>query len=353
MVVEAAPGAELDDRYVVRLRGEAAIGVRDSLARVTREGVRLGRRATAEPVYRLVAPEHLRKGLASKTLRHATPARGDASVLVKNAKDGRIAGKADLKRVKPNLIGPAVWQAMALATQQHYLVEISGKLDSIKAGVDEILARLDDEVDGRLNHLQEIALDARDRMLRNGSLSENRLTEVRGAATQAKEEWHKVMRTADRHLKEYRDGDLDPPIVEQSFARLVRATQVLMTCSDALLAVPYRTTRELEDAFEAERDRMMPAIPDFEQLIRELVSASRTWGARQRKYDVERPKGLPKKVLNRLPGVRIGPRTPARAAVSVERFVPFQRLMEHCLPSGTMLVKVLDDGSVLVSRERG
>jgi hypothetical protein len=77
-------------------------------------------------------------------------------VLVKNAKSGRIAGNADLKRVKPNLIGPAVWQAMAVATQQHYLVEIFGKLEGIKAGVHEILARLDDEIDGRLNHLEEI-----------------------------------------------------------------------------------------------------------------------------------------------------------------------------------------------------
>jgi hypothetical protein len=97
----------------------------------------------------------------------------------------------------------------------------------------------------------------------------------------------------------------------------------------------------------------VPLLPDFEQLICELVSASRTWSARQRKYDVERPKGVPKKALNHIPGVHIGPRKPAKAAVPIEKFVPFQRLMEQSVPSGTMLVKVLADGSVLGSPERG
>jgi hypothetical protein len=52
MVVEAAASAQLDERHAVRLRGEAAMNVRDGLARTTREGIRLGRRATAEPVAR-------------------------------------------------------------------------------------------------------------------------------------------------------------------------------------------------------------------------------------------------------------------------------------------------------------
>jgi len=76
---------------------------------------------------------------------------------VKNVKDGRIAGRSDLRQVKPtalDLVGPAAWQAMALATQQHYLAEISQKLDGIKAGVDEVLARLDDDRIGALKAMR-------------------------------------------------------------------------------------------------------------------------------------------------------------------------------------------------------
>jgi hypothetical protein len=351
MVIEPVSGTELDARHAVRLRGEAARGVRDSLQRATREGVLLARRATADPVYRLVAPEKLKSGLASKTLRHATPKSGDASVLVKNAKTGRIAGKADLKRVKPSLVGPALWQAMAVATQQHYLVEISGKLDGISRGVEEILARMDDQIRGKLDAFEEVADDAREHIARHGDLPDERIAELRITAKDAKTLWSEVKQTADRHLMQYKAGELDAEQVDQSFVHLVRATQVLMRCSEALLSVPHRTSKELEDAFAWERDRMMPALPDFEQSVRELVSASRTWGARHRKYEWERPKDPLRKGLNALPVVQIGPRKPEREAVPVETYVQFTRISEEAVPEGAVLARVLADGSVLIAPE--
>jgi len=351
LVVEITAAVEPDRRHAVLLRGEAAAGVSSTLARATREGFALGRRAAGEPVYRLVPPKELREGLAKGTLRHATPNRGDASVLVKNSRSGRIAGKADLKRVRPNVVGPALWQAMAVATQQHYLVEISGKLTGIQQGVDEILARLDDQIHGRLAALAEIADDARDHIARQGSLPDERLAELRTAATNAKELWAEVKRTADRKLHDYREGFCTAADVELAFAKLTGATFVLLKCSEALLAVPYRTAKELETAFAWERDRTMPALPDFEQSMRELTSASHRWGARHRKYAVERPKNPAKKALNRLPGVQLGPPKPSQEPVTLEAFARFGNLLERSVPGAPLLVKVLADGSVLLAPE--
>ena len=111
---------QVDRAHAVCLRDEAARQMRDGIGRATREGVRRARDARSGDVFELVAPEHLAKGLRDGTLRHATPARGDASVLIKNAKDGRIAGRSDLRdvsRTAVDVLGPAAWQALGLATQ--------------------------------------------------------------------------------------------------------------------------------------------------------------------------------------------------------------------------------------------
>lgn len=148
-------------------------------------------------------------GIRDGTLRAAKPKSGDASVLVKNVNDGTIAGKADLQRVKPTpaeLIGPVAWEAMALATQQHYLAEISEKLDGIQHGVDEVLAQLNDDRVGSLNHWSEVAASAQAAARRDGRLSETRLAEVREGALRTKELWHQITTTARRQLEQYASG---------------------------------------------------------------------------------------------------------------------------------------------------
>src|SRR5690242_18560575 len=91
----------VDRRRAVRLGADAASDVCDGLGRVAKEGFALARKARPGDVYELVASEALQRGLDNGVLRVAQSARGDASVLVKNAKTGRIAGKQDLMRVKP------------------------------------------------------------------------------------------------------------------------------------------------------------------------------------------------------------------------------------------------------------
>ena len=94
---------------------------------------------------------------------------GDASVLVKSTETGRIAGRADLKSAKPSAmkaLGPVAWQAMALATQQHYLVEINDKLGGVKGAVDELLARLTDDKRAEADELRDEAARIRVKLAR-------------------------------------------------------------------------------------------------------------------------------------------------------------------------------------------
>jgi hypothetical protein len=140
----------------VTLRAEAARDLRDTLGGALVKSAKAGRRA-AETTYRLVPSQQASQGLADGTLRWATASSGDAAVLIKETATGRIAGHGQLQRVKPSpakLLGPAAWEAMAMATQQHYLVEINDKLQSIEKGVDEALSRMDDDKRGTLRQVR-------------------------------------------------------------------------------------------------------------------------------------------------------------------------------------------------------
>ena len=142
----------------VTLSGEAARDLAETVAPVARELAQagkalLGNRKAQEQgtqLYRLVPRKELAEGLQNGALRMGVPRKGgDATALVKTVTTGRTAGHADLVkaegvRAKPSAmraLGPVAWQAMAMATQQHYLVEINDKLAGVAKGVDEVLAR--------------------------------------------------------------------------------------------------------------------------------------------------------------------------------------------------------------------
>lgn len=251
--------SQLDHRHAVALTGDAALGVRDALGRTTRGGLGLARSARAGDVFELVPPDHLARGLRDGTLRAAMPARGDASIFIKNVKDGRgSAGSFELRKVKPQLLGPAGWQALALATQQHYLVEITTKLNDIQSGVDEVLDRLNDDRIGTLRHIAEVVEDAQTIARRDGALSAPRISEVRTAARDAKELWHQIATTARRHVGEYAAGKKTAEQAEETFAMLAQATRVLAQCSDALAALPYRTEAELRGQWPKSKTGCFP-----------------------------------------------------------------------------------------------
>ena len=124
----------------VMLSKEQAGPVLDLLGRASRPLVGIpARKHAAKGLYRLAPQGELAEGLKKHGHRYATPSSGDASAQVLD-KRGKFAGRADLKAAGPSmtkLIGPAAWQVMAMATQQHYLVEISGKLSAIDSKLDE------------------------------------------------------------------------------------------------------------------------------------------------------------------------------------------------------------------------
>lgn len=306
-------------------------------------------------------PNTSQRGLKDGTLRHATPTGGDASVLIKNAKDGRIAGRADLRDVKPTAVdvfGPAAWQALALATQQHYLAEISSKLEGIQAGVDEVLARMDDKVIAALKDISETAAQARQAVERDGRLGSRRLADLREDAKEARRLWFETAETARRHLDDYRAGKLDPESVEKSFAMLMHATRVLAQCSDTIVAVGCSTADELQEVLAEERDRIYPAIPQLLELCDSAAVISDEWQAKNDDYEELRPKN---KVARRLraPVVRVNQDEHATSLI-LRRRPKQQPLTEaavdrvRALAAGgvaapqSLVVEIAEDGSVLV-----
>jgi hypothetical protein len=296
-VIGPQPGSvvelRVDRAHAVRLSGEAGRQMRDGLGNAVRQGFRVARDARPGEVFELVPPEKLAKGIQQGTLRMAKPARGDASVLVKNVKDGQIAGKADLRKVKPQameVLGPAAWQALAMATQQHYLAEISEKLEGIQQGVDELKElHIDDRI-GKLNHIRELTSRVRAAAQRDGKVAPHQLDQLRDKTTDAEEVWHQALTTARRHVEQYQDGEIEPEDVTKSFAMLAYAVRVLGECSSALMALPYRTQEELEAVLAEERDRLYPALPEFLKLCDDLLHASEGWAAKELEYETRRPK---------------------------------------------------------------
>jgi hypothetical protein len=358
----ASTGTELqvDRAHAVCLRDEAARQMRDGIGRATREGLRMARDARPGDVFELVAPEHLAKGLKDGTLRHATPARGDASVLIKNARTGRFAGDADLRHVKPTAVGvfgPAAWQALALATQQHYLAEISSKLEGIKAGVDEVLARMDDKVIAALKDISESAAQARQAVERDGKIGSRRLADLRDDAKEARRLWFETAETARRQLDDYRAGKLGAERVEQSFAMLMHATRVLAQCSDTIVAVGYSTADELQEVLAEERDRIYPAIPQLLELCETAAVISDEWQTKNDDYEALRPKN---KIARRLPVPVVRVNQDEHATSLIFRRRPKQQPLTdaavdrvRALAGGApatqrLVVEIAADGSVLV-----
>lgn len=140
---------------VVTLTGEAAIAVRNTLGEPAKRMLARKAAPVAEETYRIVLDRTQQKALQDGTQRFANPGKGDASLRLKDVKTGGSMPEARLEKVsdsakaaKPSVtkvLGPVAWEAMAMATQQHYLVEISDKLEGIASGIEELLERDDDD----------------------------------------------------------------------------------------------------------------------------------------------------------------------------------------------------------------
>ena len=261
----------------ITLTGEAAISLRKALGEPAK-GI-LARKA--EPVgelCRIVLDPEQQKLLNDEVIRFAKPGKGNASVRMKDAKTGASVKEARLERVggsaKPSVtkvLGPVAWEAMAMATQQHYLVEISGKLEGIRSGIDELLERDDDDKRGTLLHVDSIVTHSRERLAEHGSLPALRIQELRDGARDATRVWHQLRERFRRHLTGYGEGDTSREDVERSWEMLIHATKVITTAGGLLTSLSFDTVEDLENQFE-ERERILDALADLQELAYEFAA---------------------------------------------------------------------------------
>jgi hypothetical protein len=283
----------------VTLRGDAARDVRESLGSAVLRGVKSIRRG-GDATYRLVPSENTARGLADGSLHWATASKGDASVLIKDRATGRIAGHGQLEKVRPSpakLLGPAAWEAMAMATQQHYLVEINEKLESIEKGMDEVLARMDDDKRGTLKQVHSAVLTSRQRLAEGRVPSAGRREELRAGVREADRTWYQINERVRRHLDAYIRGDGTADELENSWTMLLFATRVLGDASALLTTLPYETVEALEEAATEERDRTLAAVEQVRVLAAELHRAHVNWSAQTADYQLRRTANPMKKAI--------------------------------------------------------
>ena len=335
----------------VTLSGDAARDVRDSLGTAFVETGRVARHAT-DVSLRLVPSEKTSAGLADGSLRWATASKGDASVLIKDSASGRIAGQGELHKVRPypaKVLGPAVWEAMAMATQQHYLVDINAKLQTIEAGVSEILASMDGDKRGTLAQVRRVVLSSRERLAEGHTLSEGRLRELRDGTHRADEVWHQLYDRMTRHLAEYRAGQATAEVVEGSWAMLLHATQVLGESSALLTSLPFDSVQALEDATPEERERVLHAVESVRGLAGELSVAHGHWAARNAEWRVSHTRNPARKAIRAARKTAL----PKPTATPLD-FVTAWRVSQVAAPPQpptALLLTVNEDGTVEMSAE--
>jgi hypothetical protein len=267
----------------VTLTGEAAAALRNTLLEPAKKGL-LARKAG--PVtgdrYLIVLDETQQKALRDGTQRFAKPGKGDASLRLKDVKTGKSMPEARLEKVGDSakaaapsvtkVLGPVAWEAMAMATQQHYLVEISDKLEGIASSIDELLERDDDDKRGTLVHVESTVARSRERLEVHGSLSASRIEELRHGARDASRVWHQLRERFRRHLTGYGEGDTTREQVERSWEILMHATRVMTAASGLLTSLPFETVEELENAQFEERERVLGVIGDLQELAYEFAA---------------------------------------------------------------------------------
>jgi hypothetical protein len=270
-------------KRVVTLTGEAALAVRNTLGEPAKKWM-LARRAApvTEETYRIVLDPTQQKALREGTQRFANPGKGDASLRLRDVKTGGPMTEARLEKVGESaktampsvtkVLGPAAWEAMAMATQQHYLVEITDKLEGIASGIDEILERDDDDKRGTLVHVDDTVARSRERLEAHGSLSASRVEELQAGARDASRVWHQLRERFRRHLTGYGEGVTSREDVERSWEMLLHATRVMTAASGLLTSLPFDTVEELESAQFEERERVLDAIGDLQELAYEFAA---------------------------------------------------------------------------------
>ena len=367
---EASIELVADDRELpdsgVTLRGEAAYELIEAVAPVAKEIARAGKtllgnrraREDARQLYRIVPRKELADGLKANALRMGTARKGgDATVLVKSVKTGRTAGHADLvkaKDVKPTpsamkALGPVAWQAMAMATQQHYLVEINDKLAGVAKGVDEVLARQSDEKRSDVEELRDEAARIRAKIAQARPVDPDQLENYLHNAGRVQRE---LALTAERASENYLKGEIPAQEAEDAFRLALFAAQTLSELSGVYVSLPSPSAHELQFRLDAELARLEPRRELLRGIARTLNRAHRGWAMHATIYENEkRPSARVLQGFNKVSPKKLGGEPPPAIPLSAESAGQVRGLLELSAPAPESLLVEICDGEVRVAVE--
>lgn len=361
--IERVVGDEQLPESAITLTGDAAVALTDAVAPVAKELARAGRtvartRDDAKNLYRLVPREDLAEGLRKGTLRMGAPRKGgDSTVLVRSVKTGRIEGHADLVKAKDakavpsamRALGPVAWQAMAMATQQHYLVEINEQLAGVQRGVDEILARLTDEQRGRIEELREEAVRVRTKLVQGRPVDPHALE---GYLHKAGELQRSLTYTAERAARGYLDGERSAREAEDDFHLALLAAQAMAELSSAYVSLPSHSVEELQHRVDGELARLAPRRELLQSIGRTLNKAHLKWQMHAAIYEEEmQPKKRVLRAFNEVSPKKIGGPKPRSGPLSPEGERQVRELLGISQPTPEALLIEVGDGEVRVAVE--
>ena len=348
-------------QQAVRLTGRAAEEVLSNLPEPAKNKllVRKAKQVT-EATYRIALSPEQQKALKERTQRFANPGKGTATVRLRDVATGKPVTEARLEKVDPGalaakpspakMLGPIVWEAMAMATQQHYLVEIDKKLDGIAKGVDEVLARDDDRTLAVFREVHDIVRDSRERFDAGDELSSARVQEMHRLAGDARREWQVLYQRTRRLLNEYKNGDTGREKVQEAWELLWVATEVLVQVSGLLTSLPCASMDDLLAASREEHDRVVDAVEDIRELAAAMHAAHLQWRSDWMQWRVH---GSRNPITNRIRAVRKQPvlTKPAQQGLGYDLARQLRELITPVAEPEAMLVTVNADGTVDVVPE--
>lgn len=304
-------GNELN-RLAIPLPPGAAEGLREfARNRGSRRGLR-SIAARKEPWTVVLAPsKEIRKALkANEVVLTKTKKGGQLLPQARNVKTGQVAENIPLKGAGPASKGAqgakavtagvaVAWQAMAIATQQHYLVEITSRLSNIERGIAEVVRGYVADKASRLNSTERELSRIEGHIASGLPLADDDRQDVRA--------WHKEAHTTcDAQVRLagdiISDSERDSADAVPHLLVADRAAQVAARCVAALLRLPPETPEKHLAEFWHYSDLSQELLDDvnelFSRLATELSSCLTAW----RQYVFSNPDRKAKKAWNAGPG---------------------------------------------------
>jgi hypothetical protein len=318
--VRPATAADVNSAGVVLPPG-AEQALRELVGPAAKRGARrLLRRGVQEPLAVVLDPSKATAaGLRSKDLvLTKTKQSGQLLAQARDAKTGKVVENIPLKTpaeagkgMKVASAGPtAAWQVMAIATQQHYLVEISDKLSGIDQRVQDLLAQTRIEKESELK-----AIEAHLRRLRDHLDNQRQLDPGEKANVV---DWHKnamshhaaAISQAQRILN---DDARNPADALPDLIVADRAARTMGLCAATILDMPYADADARIAEFWHYVAQTDEAFAKVGEVVMTLDVARRENFALWFDYVKHRPRTMGKRAWNATGGrlvKHVGPATP-------------------------------------------